>query len=178
MIYIVQKDLAKLNEKYDERLVNKAIKVVDKYTLMIESDAKEIIKSEGAIDQGGLIGSIHSSVMAYAEKIKGEVGTVKEYSRFIHEGAEHKGDKIVPHYVPFDVVEGNGLFIWAKRHKVIEKINGTWWYIDKNNQEHAIDIETGGLKVYSKPIKFFEKPFESLKEQFVKELAEIVGGNI
>jgi len=176
MIYIVQEDLIKLNEKYGTDLVNKAIKVVDKYTLKIEKEAKKIIDEEGYRDTGKLINSIHSSVVAYARKVQGEVNAGAEYARFIHEGAEHKGNKLVPHFVSFAVAKG--LFMWAKRHGVIEKINGTWWYIDKNNQEHAIDIKTGGLRVYTKQIKFFEKPFESFKKEFVKEMVQMVGGKI
>lgn len=173
MVYIEAEGLEELENKYTHELVQKTIKVIEKYTAIIERDAKKIITNEGYRDTGRLINSIKPQVMVYGTKIVGKINSGTKYARFIHEGAEHEGDKIVSHFVPFS--QAPSLLAWAKKHEIIQKIRGSWYFIDKNNQENLIrDISKSGMRVYTRPTKFFEKPFESIKEKFTDEMANLI----
>jgi hypothetical protein len=175
MIYIEPTDLEKFEDKYSKELVQKAINVIDKYTLMIQRDAREIIDKEGYRDTGDLINSIKPSVKMYADKVAGEVNSGTKYARFVHEGAEHDGNNLKPHFVSFKIAPS--MLQWARRHGIIQKVGQDWAYIDKSNQEHIIkNINTSGIKVYTRATKFFEKPFEALKDKFIEEMNGLMEG--
>lgn len=168
-----QEDIKKFREAYGEELFDKILVITQTYNQKIATDAKEMIRQEERIDTGRLRNSIKSSAKVYANKVVGEVYSGTKYARFIHEGAKHQGSKIVPHFVSFSVAPS--LYVWAKKHNLIETINGSLYFIDKKNQEHAItDIKKSGLMVYSKPIKFLETPFEKYKSQYIKDLKRLV----
>lgn len=177
MISIDATNLKQLEIKYGEELTNKAKNIISKYVSIIERDAKQIINDEEKIDTGRLLNSIKSSLSIYANLngLAGKVYSGTKYARFIHEGAEHDGNNIKPHFVKFSTAPS--LLKWAIRHKKIEKINGDYCFIDNNNQEHVINnIKNSGMMVYNKPIKFFEIPFEKIKDEFVREMSNLVGG--
>lgn len=175
-IYIPKEDLEKIQNKYGEELTKKAYDIMDDFTERVSREAKIILEDNK--DTGDLIRSIDKSVKVYLNKISGEISTGEKYARFIHEGAKHDekdGGKIKPHFVKFSVAPT--LLKWAKRHKVIQQIRGDWYFIDKENKEHLInDIDNSGLMVYTRATKFFEKPFNELKDKFIKEMSELVGG--
>ena len=175
-ISISSEDLERLERKYGDELTLKAVNLIKTYTNIVTRDAKEIINDEGYRDTGRLINSIKPSLKVYATKVAGEVNAGTEYARFIHEGAEHEGNgEITSHFVPFSVAPK--LLAWAKRHNIIKNIRGNWYFIDKDNNENLIsDINKSGMRVYTRPTKFFEKPFEAIKEKFVEEMSLLVGG--
>jgi hypothetical protein len=174
-ITVDDEGLRRLGERFTTELVNRAAAVVSKYTAKVRSEARKIIEEEGYRDTGELIRRIHPSLAVYVDRVVGEVNAVSTYARFIHEGAEHVGDNIAPHFVSFKTAPG--LLTWAKRHGIIEFRNGNWYFIDKNNQEHLIsDINKSGLSVMARATKFFEKPFDAEKGNFIAELSGLVGG--
>ena len=171
----VQVDIATIEafeERYGERLVDKALQMIDLYTRKIRREAQRIIKDEDYRDTGQLIRRITPSLQTYGDKVVGEVNAETDYAIYIHDGAKHVGDQIVPHFVPFSVAPS--LLQWAKRNKKIEQIQGRWYFIGKNNQEYPINIDKGGMMVMTRPTKFFEKPYEGIKDQYVEDMANLV----
>ncbi len=172
-IELNQDDINKIKQTYGEEIFNKVLTITQTYNQKITTEAKEIIRRENRIDTGRLRNSIKSSAKTYASKVVGEVYSGTKYARFIHEGAKHQGSGLVSHFVPFSVAPS--LLVWAKRHKLIEVINGVYCFIDKHNGEHPIkDINRSGLMVYSKPIKFLEEPFNKYKPKYISELENLV----
>lgn len=172
-IELNQDDINKLKQTYGEEIFNKVLVITQTYNQKITTEAKEIIKQEQKIDTGRLRNSIKSSAKVYANKVVGEVYSGTKYARFVHEGAKHQGNELVSHFVSFGKVPS--LLIWAKRHKLIEIINGSYYFIDKNNQEHPIDdINESGLNVYSKAIKFLEEPFNKYKPMYINDLENLI----
>jgi hypothetical protein len=185
--------IRRLEEKYGVELVDKAAQVVDVYTRKIAVEAKRIISDEGHRDTGKLINSIKPSLKAYATKIVGEVNAGAKYARFIHEGAKHDGDDIKPHFVPFRVAET--LWQWLVRHDIIYRKTKTgkrakrssnaastssekWYFTSKRTgKEYPVSKAKGGWVVMARPTKFFERPFEALKDEFVAEMSALVGGS-
>ena len=176
----IQFDIATLEafeERYGEQLLDKALQKIDLYTKKIRREAQAIINEENYRDTGQLIRRITPSLQAYGDRVVGEVNAETSYATYIHEGAyreDHtsKNPKVRPHFVPFSVAPS--LLTWAKRNKVIEQIQGRWYFIGKDNQEYPINIDKGGLPVMSRPTKFFERPFEEIKEQYVEDMAGLV----
>ena len=64
------------------------------------------------------------------------------------------------------------LYKWAKRNRVIETIDGVDRLVSTGQ---VVYPNKGGLLVHIAPTKYFEKPFNEYKDQFVKEISEIVG---
>ncbi len=171
-IVMEQEQLKKLFDKYGEDLTKKAIGVTTKYTNKIARDAKEIIDKYKYRDTGRLINSIKPSIHAYADRIVGEVNAGTKYAKFIHEGAKHKpgSEETERFFVPFRVAPS--LYKWAKRNRVIETIDGVDRLVSTGQ---VVYPNKGGLLVHIAPTKYFEKPFNEYKNQFIKEISEIVG---
>ncbi len=171
------KMLEKHLKKYDKELLENIKRVANIYNQKIVRDAKEIIRQEDKIDTGRLRNSIKSNV----KNLTLEIYSNTKYARFIHEGAKHDGNNIVPHFVPFK--KAPSLLVWAIRNKVIERKskNGKGKYLFKyvfkskrTGKEYDINPITGGLVVKIMPTKFLEKPFEKYKKQYVKDLSAII----
>lgn len=187
-IVIDDTSLADLENRYGAELTQKAVRITNTYIQKVQRDAQDIIANAGHVDTGRLVNSIKSKVKGNSQKVTGEVYAGTKYARFIHEGAKHEGDKIVPHLVPFSVAPS--LLIWAKRNKVIyqKETDGTMrkkraregksWYImskrGKGHREYRIDIENGGLMVKQEPVKYFTIPFEKLAPEYLEKMAEAI----
>lgn len=187
-IVIDDRSLQELEHRYGSALTQKALRVTSTYIMKLQRDAQGMIHDAGHVDTGRLVNSIKSRVNAGNKKITGETYAGTDYARFIHEGAKHEGDKIVPHLVPFSVAPS--LLIWAKRNKVIyqKETDGTMrkkraregksWYImskrGKGHREYRIDIENGGLMVKQEPVKYFTIPFEKLAPEYLEKMAAAI----
>lgn len=172
-IVVNQDQLDRLFKKYGEDLTEKAIRVTTKYTNKIANEAKEIIDDYRYRDTGRLINSIKPSIHAYVDKIVGEVNAGTKYAKFIHDGAKHPtpgSEETERFFVPFRVAPS--LYKWAKRNKVIETIDGVDRLVSTGQ---VVYPNKGGLLVHITPTKYFEKPFNKYKEQFIQEISEIVG---
>ena len=171
-VVVNQDELNKLFDKYGEDLTEKAIKVVNKYTNKITNEAKEIIDDYGYRDTGRLINSIKPSIYAYVDRVMGEVNAGTKYAKAIHEGAKHpiKGSEHTERFfVPFRVAPS--LFTWAVRNKVIESIDGVYRLASTGQ---VVEPNKGGLLVHIAPAKYFEKPFNKYKGQFIEEVSAII----
>ena len=176
----VQVDIATIEafeERYGERLVDKALQMIDLYTRKIRREAQKIIKDEDYRDTGQLIRRITPSLQTYGDKVVGEVNAETDYAIYIHDGAyreDHSSSnsKVRPHFVPFSVAPS--LLQWAKRNKKIQQIQGRWYFIGKDNQEYPINIDKGGMMVMTRPTKFFEKPYEEIKDKYVEDMAGLI----
>lgn len=168
-IIVDQENLDKLLDKFDGRLVERAVKVVNKYTAIVARESKKIIDDHKYRDTGRLINSIKPSVKAYADRVKGEVNAGTKYARFIHEGAKHNGKAVERFFVPFKVAPS--LFKWAVRNDVVENIDGVYRLVSSGQ---IVEPDSGGLMVHIAPAKYFEKPYNEYKEKFAEELAKIV----
>ncbi|GMG96253.1 HK97 gp10 family phage protein [Tepidimicrobium xylanilyticum] len=174
-IVVNQDKLDKLFSKYGEELTEKAIRVVNKYTNKISNEAKKIIDESGYRDTGRLINSIKHSIYAYIDRIIGEVNGGTKYAQYIHEGVKHptkSSERTVPFFVPFKVAPT--LFKWAVRNKVIESIDGVYRLASTGQ---IVEPDRGGLQVHIAPAKYFEKPFNQYKDQFVEEVSNIINKN-
>lgn len=183
-IVIDDTSLADLENRYGAELTQKAVRITNTYIQKVQRDAQDIIANAGHVDTGRLVNSIKSKVKGNSQKVTGEVYAGTKYARFIHEGAKHEGESIVPHYVPFSVAPS--LFIWAKRNKVIyqkkkdgtmrktNKVGGNWYFISKKGREYPIDVNTGGLMVKQEPVKYFTIPFEKLAPEYLEKMAEAI----
>lgn len=188
-IVIDDTSLAELENRYGAALTQKALRITNTYVQKVQTQAQDIIAEAGHVDTGRLVNSIKSQVTGSSQKVTGEVYAGSNYARFIHEGAKHDGEKIVPHLVPFKVAPS--LLVWAKRNKVIyqKETDGTMrkkrarkgksWYImskrGKGHREYRIDIETGGLMVKQEPVKYFTVPFEKLAPEYLEKMAAAIG---
>lgn len=170
-IVVDQEQLKKLFDKYGENLTGKAVKVVNKYTNKIVNEGKKIIDDNKYRDTGRLINSLKPSMQAYADRVVGEARAGTKYARFIHDGAKHilGTDRTERFFVPFKV--SPSLYQWAKRNRVIETIDGVDRLVSTGQ---VVYPDKGGLLVHIAPTKFFEKPFNEYKEQFVEEIANII----
>lgn len=169
-IHVKDNTIDQLYHKYGEDAAKKAIRLVSKFTEMVERDAKKNIKEAGQIDTGRTRNAIKNSTLVYFNRIVGQVYAGTKYARFLHEGAEHEEDEtIIPHFVPFSVAPS--LAAWAIRHKVIEQRKGKW-VLAKSGK--SINIHRGGLRVKTEPSKFMEKAVESNKEQFFQEAERLI----
>ena len=168
-ITVNTEDLKQLYSKYGESLTNKAVSVVRKYTNKIANEAKQIIDEHDYRDTGRLINSIKPTVRAYGEKVTGRIAAGTKYARFIHEGAKHQGDEIVPFFVPFKTAPS--LWKWALRNKAVIR-KGDEYRLAKNNQ--VVKPDKGGLMVKIKPAKYFEKPYEKYKDKFIVECKNLI----
>lgn len=168
-IVVDQESLDKLFSKYEHGLVEKATRVVSKYSNIIARDSKDIIDQYKYRDTGRLINSIKPSVKAYADKVVGQVKAGTKYARFIHEGAKHNGSRTERFFVPFKVAPS--LFKWAVRNKVIETIDGVYRL---SSTGQVVQPDRGGLLVHIAPTKYFEKPYNEHKDKFVRELTDII----
>lgn len=187
-IVIDDSSLAELENRYGAALTQKALRITNTYVQKVQTQAQDIIAEAGHVDTGRLVNSIKSQVTGSSQKVTGEVYAGSNYARFIHEGAKHDGEKIVPHLVPFKVAPS--LLVWAKRNKVIyqKETDGTMrkkrarkgksWYImskrGKGHREYRIDIETGGLMVKQEPVKYFTIPFEKLAPEYLEKMAAAI----
>ncbi|WP_129596028.1 HK97 gp10 family phage protein [Anaerophilus nitritogenes] len=161
--------LRRLEERYGQRQIEGAKRIIEKYTNIVSREAKQIINDYGYRDTGRLINSIKPSLLVYTNKIQGWVKAGTKYARFIHEGAEHEGDDIVKHFVPFRVAPT--LLQWALRHDVIIKVDGVYRMFDTGAY---VDPAKGGLRVTVAPTKFFSKPYEENKEKFLQEMRQLI----
>lgn len=173
-IVVEQEQLEQLFDKYGNELTEKAIQATSKYTNKIARDAKELIDEHQYRDTSRLINSIKPSLHAYKDRVTGEVNAGTDYAKYIHEGARHptEGSKDTERFfVPFRVAPS--LYKWAKRNKVIETVDG----VDRlASTGQKVSPAKGGLLVHIKPVRYFEKPFNKYKDQFIEEISNIVNG--
>lgn len=171
-IVVEQERLEQLFSKYGKDLTEKAIRVTTKYTNKIASEAKEIIDEHQYRDTGRLINSIKPSIHAYADRIVGEVNAGTKYAKFIHDGARHpvKGSEETERFfVPFKIAPS--LYKWAKRNRVIETVDGVDRLVSSGQ---AVSPSKGGLLVHIKAAKYFDKPFNKYKDQFIEEISNVI----
>lgn len=171
-IVVDQKNLEKLFNKYGEELTEKAVRVTNKYTNIITNEAKEIIDDYSYRDTGRLINSIKPSIRAYADRVVGEVNAGTKYAKFIHDGARHPtegSEETERFFVPFN--KAPSLFKWAVRNGVIETIDGVYRLVSTGQ---IVQPDKGGLLVHIAPTKYFEKPFNEYKNQFIREISNII----
>lgn len=185
-IVIDDTSLAELENRYGAALTQKALRITNTYVQKVQRDAQEIIAEAGHKDTGRLVDSVKSKVKGSSQKVTGEVYAGTKYARFIHEGAKHEGNKIVPHYVPFSVNPEKSLLLWAIRKKVIyqkkkngkmrktNKAGGNWYFMSKKGKEYPIDVNTGGLMVKQEPVKYFTIPFEKLAPEYLEKMAAAI----
>lgn len=171
-VTVNDKGIQRLFDKYGQELTEKSVRVINKYTNKVSNEAKKIIDENKYRDTGRLINSIKPSISVYAERIVGEVNAGTKYARYIHDGARHptEGSKNTERFfAPFK--KAPSLYTWAKRNKVIETIDG----VDRlTSTGQVVTPDKGGLLVHIAPTKYFEKPFNKYKEQFVKEISNII----
>ena len=104
----------------------------------------------------------------------GEVNAGTKYAKAIHEGAKHKpgSEETERFFVPFE--KAPSLYKWAKRNKVIETIDGVDRLVSTGQ---VVYPDKGGLLVHIAPTKYFEKPFNKYKAQFIEEVSNIINEN-
>lgn len=187
-IQINQRDYQRLRELYGNDFAKEVVRVTKTFTQRIQRDARETLVTEGKVDSGALVNSIKEEVRLYNAKVLGQVYSGTKYARFIHEGAKHEGEEIVPFFVSFK--KAPSLRQWAIRKGIIYKRtnnrrttmdkllgrNKDKWYMtsQKTGKEYRVDIKKGGLKVNIQPTLFLEKPFERYKEQYLRKVQELV----
>ena len=183
-VAIDDNDLNVLEQRYGAALTQKALRVTNTYVMKLQRDAQVLINEAGHVDTGRLANSIKSKVNADSEKVTGEVYAGTKYARFIHEGAQHEGEEIVPHFVPFAVAPS--LLIWAKRNKVIyqkqsdgrmrkrHKSGDNWYMMNARGQEYPVDVKKGGLPVKQQPVKYFSVPFARLAPEYLARMAAAI----
>lgn len=182
-IRISQQDIQALLNRYGPQLTGVIQQITLDYTEKTSREAKLIIRQKGHVDTGQTIAKINPSVRAYANMVVGQVNAGTNYSRFIHEGAEHESDtKIVPHFVPFKIAPS--LLLWAKRKKIIYQKTKTgavrkraksgekWYMKSRSGNEFAIDLRNGGLPVSMEPTFFFKDPFDRFKNEYIRDLSQ------
>lgn len=185
-IVIDDTSLADLENRYGAELTQKAVRITNTYIQKVQRDAQDIIANAGHVDTGRLVNSIKSKVKGNSQKVTGEVYAGTKYARFIHEGAKHEGESIVPHYVPFAVNPEKSLLTWAIRNRVIyqkrkegrmrktNKSGDKWYFMSRKGKEYPVDIKTGGLMVKQEPVKYFTIPFEKLAPEYLEKMAEAI----
>lgn len=168
-IKVDEEKIKKLFDKYGKDLTEKTMKVVDRYTLKVTNEAKEIIDDFGYRDTGRLINAIKPSLRAYKDKYVGRVNAGTKYAKVIHDGAKHVNGDIQKFFVPF--AKAPSLFKWAVRNNVIYKIDGIYRLASTGQ---IVEPDKGGLQVQIVPAKYFDKPFNKYKDQFVKDMMELI----
>lgn len=171
-VTVDDKGIQRLFDKYGQELTEKSVRVINKYTNKVSNEAKKIIDEYKYRDTGRLINSIKPSISIYTKKVVGEVNASTKYARYIHDGARHptkESKNTERFFVPFK--KAPSLYTWAKRNKVIETIDG----VDRlTSTGQVVAPDKGGLLVHIAPTKYFEKPFNKYKKQFVKEISNII----
>lgn len=183
-IVIDETSLEELENQFGAALTQKAVRITNTYVQKVQRDAQAIIADAGHVDTGKLVNSMKSKTTSDGQTIIGEVYAGTKYARFIHEGAKHEGEHIVPHFVLF--TKAPSLLIWAKRNKVIyqkkkdgrmrktNKADGDWYFISKSGREYPIDVVSGGLVVKQEPVNYFSIPFEKLAPEYLEKMAAAV----
>lgn len=114
--------IEQLKQIYGENLINKIYSITTDYNQRIIRDAKEILRTEDKIDTRRLRNSIKQSARVYSTRFINSIYSGTKYARFVHEGAEHKDSKIVPHFVSFKTAPylfGQKNIRLFKKYKVI-----------------------------------------------------------
>ncbi len=186
-IQINQRDYQRLRETYGNDFVQEVVNVTKSFTQRVQRDARTLLREENKIDSGSLINSIKEEVQIYNSRVLGQVYSGTKYARFIHEGAKHEGEEIVPFFVSFKTAPS--LRQWAIRKGVIyqkrkdgqrrkrRSVTDQWYMTSKKTgKEYPINLDTGGLKVHIQPTKFLEKPFERYKNQYIQKLQALLRG--
>lgn len=193
-ININQEQINSFTRRYTSDFEDKVINLTNLYNMKIARDAKNIITNENRVDTGYLRNSIKiKKARKIRNIIRSEIYSGTKYGRFVHEGAEHNGNNIVPHFVPFN--KAPSLLSWAKRHRIIykkmggtsrkrglkgkirnlkSKLLGDWYFKSRDGKEHKINISKGGLLVKMEPTKFFEKPVEKYKDEYADKLRRLL----
>lgn len=165
--------LEQLALRYGSEAAARALHTTRIYTQKLEQEARKMLKEKHKVNTGALIQNIQPNVAEYGGTVQGQVNSSVPYSRFIHEGAKHDEEQIVPHFVPFAIAPS--LRLWAIRNKVIYKKKDKWYFKSKKTgKEYTIDIVEGGLKVKQEPIPYFEAPFEKLSPEYFEQIKEIL----
>lgn len=171
----IRLDTASLDElalRYGSMATAKAVNATRTYTQKLQRQARSMLQEKGKVDTGELIRRIQPGVSEYGDVVQGQVNAGAKYSRFIHEGAEHNGQQIAPHFVPFAVAPS--LLLWAKRNRVVQKKGDKWYFKAASGRDYPINIRKGGLMVKQEPIPYFRVPFEQLAPAYFEKIKEIL----
>lgn len=188
-IEINRRDYQNLVNQYGNEKLDKVIKATRTFTQKVQRDARQVLRrgENKKVNTGQLINSIKQQVNVYNGLVIGQVYSGVKYARFIHEGAKHEGDKVVPFFVSFKTAPS--LRKWAMQKGVIYqktktgerstgKVTLNRWYMTskKTGKEYAVNLKYGGLYVMNKPTKFLEIPFEKYRGQYIQKVTNIMVG--